>query len=101
MNLIVEADIKESPFLPSKLTDILTSSDRWVFVSGTRRQPGFGIAPAGTTNGLCVPHDSSAIVDAILAVVRSGPVNADPCVESLRVSAIERNQNLASKFLEQ
>lgn len=101
VNLIVEADIKDSPFLPSKLTDVLTSSDRWVFVSGTRRQPGVGIAPAENANGLCVVHDSSAIVNAILAVARSRPVNADPCIESLRSSAIERNRNLANKFLEQ
>lgn len=101
VNLIVEADIKDSPFLPSKLTDVLTSSDRWVFVSGTRRQPGVGIAPAETANGLCVAHDSSAIVNAVLAVARSGHVNAEPCVESLRASAIERNRNLANKFLEQ
>jgi hypothetical protein len=100
VNLIVEANIRDSPFLPSKLTDVLTSSDRWVFISGTRRQPDIGIAPARVVNGICVPHDSSAIVNAILAVARSGPVNGDPCVESLRASAIERNRNLAAKFLE-
>jgi len=100
VNLIVEANIKDSPFLPSKLTDVLTSSDRWVFVSGTRRQPGLGIAPVGTVNGSCVPHESSAIVNAILAITRSGPVNGDPCIKSLRALAIERNRNLAAKFLE-
>ena len=100
VNLIVEADIRNSPFLPSKLTDVLTSSDRWVFVSGTRRQPDVGIAPAGAASGICVPHESSAIVNAILAVARSGPVNGDPCVESLRAAAIERNRILSAKFLD-
>jgi len=101
VNLIVEANMRRnSPFLPSKLTDVLTSSDRWVFVSGTRRQSDFGVAPEGAESGICVPHDSSAIVNAVLAVARSGPVNGDPCVESLRALAIERNRNLAAKFLE-
>jgi hypothetical protein len=100
VNLIVEANIKNSPFLPSKLTDVLTSSDRWVFVSGTRRRPDVGIASQRATGGICVPHESSAIVEAILDVARSGPVNSDPCVESLRASAIERNRDLASKFIE-
>lgn len=100
VNLIVEANIRDSPFLPSKLTDVLTSSDRWVFVSGTPRRPDLGIAPARAVNGICVPHDSSAIANSILAVARSGPVDGDPCVDSLRASAIERNRNLATKFLE-
>jgi hypothetical protein len=99
-NLVVEADIKDSPFLPSKLTDVLTSSDRWVFVSGTRRQPGVGITPGGGEKGICVPHDSFAIVDALLAVTHLHAVNADPCVGSLRAGAIERNRNLATKYLE-
>lgn len=99
-NLIVEADIKDSPYLPSKLTDVLTSSDRWVFVSGTQRQPGVGITPEGAAKGICVPHDSSAIVAALLAVTHSRAVNADPCVGSLRAGAIERNRNLATKYLE-
>ena len=99
-NLIVEADIKDSPYLPSKLTDVLTSSDRWVFVSGTRRQPGVGITSEGTAKGICVPHDSSAIVDAVLAVTHSHAPNADPCLCSLRAGAIERNRNLATKYIE-
>lgn len=100
VNLIVEANLRNSPFLPSKVTDVLTSSDRWVFVSGTRRRPDIGIAPECAVSGICVPHESSAIVNAILAVARSGPVNGDPCIESLRASAIERNRTLAAKFLE-
>src|SRR5215469_901883 len=36
----------------------------------------------------------------VLAVARSGAVNDDPCVVSLRASAIERNRSLAAKFLE-
>ncbi|MBR0784918.1 hypothetical protein [Bradyrhizobium iriomotense] len=99
-NLIVEADIKDSPYLPSKLTDVLTSSDRWVFVSGTRRQPGIGITSERAAKGTCVPHDSAAIVDALLAVTRSHSINVDRCVGSLRVGAIERNRSLATKYLE-
>jgi hypothetical protein len=34
VNLIVEANMRNSAFLPGTLTDVLTSSDRWVFRLG-------------------------------------------------------------------